>query len=73
MKIRGELVEYGQERKETVHTFVMKGLILCKSNRPDIPPAIAFLSTRVQEPNKNDWSKLIHTADEVLILEADSS
>jgi len=73
MKIRGELVEYGQERKETVHTFVMKGLILCKSNRPDIPPAIAFLSTRVHEPNENDWSKLIDTADEFLILEADSS
>ena len=60
-------------KEETVHTYVMKGLMLCKSDRPDIPPAIAFLSTRVHEPNENDWSKLIDTADEFLILEADSS
>ena len=70
----------GQERKKTFHTFVMKGMFLCKRGRPDIQPAIEFLSTRCQDPNENDWNKLIRlmsylkdTIDDVLILEADNS
>jgi len=30
----------------------MKFMFLCKRGRPDIQPAIEFLFTRVQEPNK---------------------
>jgi len=33
----------GLEREETFHTFVMKGMFLCKRCRPEIQPAIAFL------------------------------
>jgi hypothetical protein len=44
---------------ELFHTMVAKGLFLCKRGRPDIPPAIAFLTTRVQAPNKEDWDKLL--------------
>jgi len=58
----------------------MKGMFFCKRVRPDIQPAIAFLITRVQEPNANDWNKLIRllsylrdTAHEVLVLESDST
>ena len=55
-------------------------MFLCKRGRLDIQPAIAFLSTRCQEPNENDWNKLISfmsylkdTVDDVLILEADNT
>jgi hypothetical protein len=46
------------EKLEQFHTFVAKGLFLCKRARSDIQPAIAFLSTRVKGPNQGDWFKL---------------
>jgi len=46
-------------RKEEFHTFVAKGLFLCKRARPDIHPTIAVLCTRVQAPNQDDWKKLL--------------
>ena len=42
-----------------LHTFVAKGLFVTKRARPDILPAVAFLSTRVSKPTKQDWNKLI--------------
>ena len=60
------------------HTFTAKGLFLCKRGRPDIQTAIAFLTTRVKEPDQDDWKKLLRmvtylydTKDLVLTLEAD--
>ena len=34
-------------KAELFHTFVAQGLFLCKRARPDISPAIAYLTTRV--------------------------
>jgi hypothetical protein len=48
-----------KEEKEVFHTFVAKGLFLCKRARPHIQPAIEFLATCVQAPNDKDWGKLI--------------
>jgi hypothetical protein len=69
-----------KEKRELFHTFVAKGLFLCKRARPDIQPAIALLATRVQSPNEQDWSKLLkliaylnYTSEEVLILQIDNS
>ena len=31
---------------------------MCKRGRPDIAPAIAYLATRVRDPNVDDWLKL---------------
>ena len=45
--------------KEQSHTTVAKGLYISKRARPDIQLAVAVLCTRVQQPNKNDWDKLI--------------
>ena len=28
--------------------------------RPDIQPLVSFLTTRVKEPDKDDWGKLRH-------------
>ena len=41
------------------HTFKAKGLFVCKRGRPDIQTAIAFLVTRVKEPDQDDWKKLM--------------
>ena len=40
------------------HHNVAKLLFLCKQARPDIQTAVAFLSTRVQHPDCDDYKKL---------------
>jgi hypothetical protein len=37
----------------------LKVLFLCKHTQPDISPAIAFLTTRVQHPTREDWMKSV--------------
>ena len=41
------------------HNFVARDLFFTKRGRPDIHTAIAFLTTRVMNPNTDDWKKLI--------------
>ena len=55
-------------------------LYLCKRARPDMQTAIAFLCTRVKQPDVDDWKKLARairylrgTKDLGLTLEADGS
>ena len=48
-----------QEKKECFHMWVAKGLFLCKRARPDIQPAIPFLCSRVNNPDEDDWKKLL--------------
>ena len=48
-----------EKRKQTLHTYAAKGLFVCKRERPDIQVPIAFLSTRVKDPDEDDWNKLI--------------
>ena len=69
-----------KEKHEIFHTFVAKGLFLSKRARPDIQPAIAYLSTRVKEPTEGDWFKLKKmlgflkaTQEDVITLESDGS
>jgi hypothetical protein len=42
------------------HNLVAKTLYATKRARPDICTAIAFLTTRVRAPDKNDWKKMVH-------------
>jgi hypothetical protein len=42
------------------HNLVAKTLYATKRARPDTCTAIAFLTTRVREPDKDDWTKLVH-------------
>lgn len=42
------------------HNIVAKTLYATKQARPDTCTAIAFLTTRVREPDIEDWSKLGH-------------
>jgi hypothetical protein len=66
------------KRAEIFHTFVAKGLFLCKRARPDIQQAISVLCTRVRDPNQADWEKQMRvmkylngTKEENLTLSAD--
>ena len=66
-----------KEAQEKFHTTVAQGLFACKRARPDISPAIAFLTTRVREPTWLDVAKLdrmmaflYHTKEDRLALEA---
>jgi hypothetical protein len=72
--------QLSKEQRELFHTFVAKALFLCKRARPDIQPAIAFLTTRVKSPDRQDWAKLLKmmgylkkTRQDVMVLRADES
>ena len=67
-----------KDKAELYHTFVAKGLFLCKRARPDTQTAIAALCTRVKPPTQDDWCKLMRymrylneTRDDDLTLSAD--
>jgi hypothetical protein len=47
------------KRAKVFHTFVMKGMFLCKRGRQDIQPGIAFLATRTTCSTQEDWNKLL--------------
>ena len=48
-----------KKRKEEFHTFMAKGLFVCKHARLDIHTATAALAKKVKQPNESDWNKLI--------------
>jgi hypothetical protein len=62
------------------HHNVTKLLFLSKRARPDIQTAVAFLCTRVREPDTDDYKKLMRcmrflqqTTELPLVLEADGA
>eukprot|EP00957_Ditylum_brightwellii_P155394 11829151-Ditylum_brightwellii.AAC.1 len=68
-----------EEMARAFHTYTAKLLFLCKRARPDIQTASSFLTTRVKNPDKDDWKKLHRvilylngTKNLVLTLGADS-
>jgi hypothetical protein len=68
------------EKAKVFHTFVMRGMFLCKRGRQDLQPGVAFMSTRVTKPNKGDWKKLVKwmnflkaTQDDVTTMSADDT
>ncbi len=75
----GDSPNLDKKHAQTFHTFVAKGLFVCKRARPDIHTAVAALSTRVKQPNQDDWKKLVRlikylngTRYDKLILSADN-
>ena len=64
------------ESKNSFHTHTMKIMYLAKRARPDVLPAVIFLSSRVKAPTLQDWKKLKkmmsflwRTKDEVITLQ----
>jgi hypothetical protein len=47
-----------EDKMVIFHSVTAKLLFVTKRTRPDIEPAVAFCTTRVQKPNKDDWKKL---------------
>ena len=67
-------------KAEAFHSLVAKNLFATKRSRPNTGLSISFLTTRVRDPSKQDWEKLIQnfkylrgTQDIPLILRADGS
>ena len=65
---------------ELFHTVTAQGPFACNGARPDISPAIAYLTTQVRAPNQADWDKLVRimkflkqTAKDRLTLRANGS
>jgi hypothetical protein len=49
-----------QDKAVEFHNLVAKTLYSTKRSRPDTCTAIAFMTTRVRAPDKDDWNKLVH-------------
>ena len=79
-QVRDDVKVLEEDRAIKFHNLVAKGLFLCKRSRLDIQTAIAFLSTRVSQPDVDDWKKLGRligylkgTKNLVLTLSADNT
>jgi hypothetical protein len=47
-------------KADIFHHITAQLLFLSKRSRPDIEAAVAFLCTRMKEPDEDDWKKLAH-------------
>jgi hypothetical protein len=54
-----DMDKISQRKGKLFHSTVAKLLFIAKRARPDILLAVSFLTTRVKEPDKDDWNKLI--------------
>jgi hypothetical protein len=59
-KVDDSFVKLDQNKAVEFHNLVAKTLYATKQARPDTCTAIAFLTTRVREPDKDDWTKVVH-------------
>jgi hypothetical protein len=59
-KVDEDCDKLAQAKAVEFHNLVAKTLYATKRERPDTCAAIAFLTTRVREPDKDDWTKLVH-------------
>jgi len=58
--VRQDAKKLDAEHKEGFHSHVQKMLFAAKRARPDSGTAVAFHTTRVMEPDEDDWSKFDH-------------
>ena len=58
-KTRDGCDKLSKGRAGTFHVIVAKLLFVAKRARPDILLAVSFLTTRVKQPDMDDWNKLI--------------
>jgi hypothetical protein len=59
-KVNDDAVKLDKERAKVFHSIVAMILYIVKRARPDAALANAFLTTRVREPDEDDWRKLEH-------------
>lgn len=56
--IREESKLLSPEKRDQLHSMIMKLHYLAKRTRPDLLTATAFLASRVAHPTEDDWDKL---------------
>jgi hypothetical protein len=56
LRTDAEKLDHGDA--DTYHRLTAKLLYLCKRARPDLQTAVAFHTTRVMQPDADDWKKL---------------
>ena len=59
-KVDEDLEKLSPDKAKGFHNLVAKTLSTTKRARPDTCTPVAFLTTRVREPNTDDWNKLAH-------------
>jgi hypothetical protein len=59
-KVDDDCEKLDPQQAQAFHNLVAKTLYTTKRARPDTCTAIAFLTTRVRAPDKDDWAKLTH-------------
>ena len=59
-KVNDDAVKLDKEKAKVFHSIVAMILYIVKWARPDAALANAFLTTRVREPDEDDWRKLEH-------------
>ena len=57
-EVRKDAIPLDEERSKLFQRLVAQLLYIMKRTRPDIAPAVPFLTTRVTKPTKDDWNKL---------------
>jgi hypothetical protein len=62
-KVDEDAVKLDQAKARAFHNITAKGIYVTKRARPDISLSIAFLTTRVKEPDVDDWRKLCHLVE----------
>ena len=79
-EVRAEFANLRPDEKQKFHRIVAQLLYILKRARPNLAPALPFLTTRVCEPKDDDWLKLKHvieylsaTTDLCLVLHVDKS
>ncbi len=79
-KVDKDCKKLKSSRAQEFHTLVAKSLYATKRARPDTSTAVAFLTTRVRQPDDDDWAKLTHMIKYIrgtlklpLILSADGT
>ena len=73
------LPSLNRKKSKLYHRFVAKLLYLSKRAGTDIETTVSFLTTRVKDPDQDDWNKLVRcirylnsTADLPLTLSAEN-
>ena len=77
--VKPDAPKLDETKKQVFHTITARSLFAGKRARPDLQPTVAFLCTRVKEPDIDDWKKLKRmmkfmqqTDNDVLTLSVDN-
>ncbi len=62
-KVNEDLTKLNQNMATAFHNIFAKALYLVKQAWSDMSVSIAFLITRVREPDEDDWMKLEHLVE----------